>query len=471
MSVRRFAAVDVVLVVALAAAELLLASRLIGTDAFFDEGVYLAALDALRHGQDLGRDVFTAQPPGYYELLRGIGAVAGRSVEAVRWAHVAVVCVGVAAAYLTGLAVAGRLAAVAAAGAVVVAYPLPLFVPRVLADPPAVALATLAVALAAAAARWPRRAVALAAASGAALAAATLVKLYAPLALPAVALLARPQLARRTAASFAAGAAAVALLVLAPHADALPELWNGAVTYHREAAGLELLDNVDEVRQVLNPRMPATWLAAAAAALALVAAARRRALPGGALWTWPLLGGALVLWHDPLLEHHLVVFALPLALAAGVTLGAAVTRLEGRTRTAAAVVLLLALGTGYAQAHRRAASERRPEEPAQAWAASVLRTTAPGALVASDQPLAAFLADRRVPGELVDTALLRFRTGSLTEAGVLETLERSCVQAVVAGRVFRLLDGFDAELRARFRDSRTRYGTTVYLDPRWGDCR
>ena len=42
----------------------------------------------------------------------------------------------------------------------------------------------------------------------------------------------------------------------------------------------------------------------------------------------------------------------------------------------------------------------------------------------------------RTPGALVDTAHLRFETGSLTNADVIRTIDRSCVVAVVAARQF-----------------------------------
>ena len=56
-------------------------------------------------------------------------------------------------------------------------------------------------------------------------------------------------------------------------------------------------------------------------------------------------------------------------------------------------------------------------------------------------PFSAYLADRRVPGELVDTARLRFATGSLTVDGVFRLLDEKCVRAVAAGRVFTVLPG------------------------------
>jgi hypothetical protein len=39
----------------------------------YDEGVYLASLDALTHDQALGKDVYASQPPGFYVLLQAPG--------------------------------------------------------------------------------------------------------------------------------------------------------------------------------------------------------------------------------------------------------------------------------------------------------------------------------------------------------------------------------------------------------------
>jgi hypothetical protein len=126
-------------------------------------------------------------------------------------------------------------------------------------------------------------------------------------------------------------------------------------------------------------------------------------------------------------------------------------------------MLLVALAAGYAQAHRRAASEHRAEEPGIVWAAQELaRATSPDELVVSDLPYAAYLADRRLPGELVDTARLRFATGSLTRAEVLRIIEERCVRAVAAGRVFTVLPGFTNRLEALFDTKRRRFGVVVY---------
>jgi hypothetical protein len=97
------------------------------------------------------------------------------------------------------------------------------------------------------------------------------------------------------------------------------------------------------------------------------------------------------------------------------------------------------------------------------WAVRQLRErTAPHQLVATDRPIVAFLAGRRMPGDLVDTAYLRFRSGYLSDARVLRDVDAARVAAVVTARAFRDRPAILAGLRRRFR-ARARYaGVTVY---------
>ncbi len=446
------------------AAEALLARRLLHADAFFDEGTYLVSVDALRHGQTLGEQIFTAQPPGWYYLLDLVASAAGNSLEAIRGGLALVVGLGAAAAYGAGRALAGRSGGAVTAGLLLIAFPLPLYATRVLSDPSSLVLALAAVALAAAARRSPEGLL-LAAASGAALGLGTLVKLYAVLALPTIVLLLVTGTGRASRRVLAAmtGFAIPILLTIAVNIRAIPELWAGVVTYHRDASSLEILDNVDAVTGVFNARMPFGWLVAAAVVLALAAAVRRQSVPAAALWLWPVLVCALLLWHDPLLEHHLSALAVSLVPATGVTLGGAIRDLPPRSALVAGAAVCVVLVAGYAQQVRRLDSEVRPEEPGIAWAAGELaRATTPDQLVASDQPLAAYLADRRVPGELVDTAKLRFTTGSLTPDRVFRLLDERCVRAVAAGRVFTVLPGFMKRLGEKFPTSKRRFGIVVF---------
>jgi hypothetical protein len=49
--------------VVVAGAAGLVFTRALGTRTNYDEGVYLASLDAMRRGQELGTELYTSQPP------------------------------------------------------------------------------------------------------------------------------------------------------------------------------------------------------------------------------------------------------------------------------------------------------------------------------------------------------------------------------------------------------------------------
>ena len=222
---RPAALAEVAIVGLFVAAEVLLARRLLRADTFFDEGTYLVSVDALRHGQTLGEQIFTAQPPGWYYLLDLVASVAGNSLEAIRGGLALVVGLGAAAAYFVGRALAGRTGGAVTAGLLLIAFPLPLYATRVLSDPSSLVLALAAVAFAATARRSPEGLL-LAAASGAALGLGSLVKLYAVLALPTVVLLltvGTAHASRRLLAAMLGFAIPILVTVLA-NLRAIPEL-------------------------------------------------------------------------------------------------------------------------------------------------------------------------------------------------------------------------------------------------------
>ena len=114
--------------------------------------------------------------------------------------------------------------------------------------------------------------------------------------------------------------------------------------------------------------------------------------------------------------------------------------------------LALFLAVGYVQQQRRIVEDQIDEEPELVAAADTLRRiTRPGDLVVSDDSIVPFLAGRRVAGPLVDTAVLRFQTGSLTDAEVLRELERYDVRAVAVGRAFAERPALLRGLAARYR--------------------
>ena len=391
----------------------------------YDEGVYLASLDALRHGQHLGSDVFASQPPGFYVLLRVLGAVAGRSIEGIRIGMVVLALFGVGAAYFLGRRLAGIGGGAAAAAVVVAAPPYAAQAPRVAADTPSIALALCALVLAAYGFR--RGGVALAAGAGAFAAAAVSVKLLAlPVVVPLAVLAWHRRIGARTTAAFVGGAALVLVALVALYAGVLGDLWRDAVGFHREARSVGIGESAgSRLLDYFSPRTPTTWVAAGG--LVAAVAFRRHA----ALWAWVVAAAVFLLLQAPLLDHHFVLLAAALGSAAG----AALVSGRGRLALAGLAVACVGAAAGWVQDYRQIDRSKSPEPTEVRQAADAVRAfTRPGELVASDLPIVPYLADRRIPGDLVDTSFVRFASGSLTTQEVM----RMATRVFVAGREFSL---------------------------------
>jgi 4-amino-4-deoxy-L-arabinose transferase-like glycosyltransferase len=419
----------------------------------YDEGVYLASADALARGEALGDEVFASQPPGFYALLRLAVALPGDSVEASRALFVLVAVLGVAAAWWLGRTLAGPAAGLAAGALLLAAPAYPSESARVAADSPAIAIALVALALLAAALR--RESAAFGAAAGVVLAAAVSVKLFAVVAVvAAVAMLLAARPSRRLLAALSAGAAAVPVVFLLAYTGSIVSLYDGAVSFHNTAREGGL--NLERVARSFDSRTAWTWLVAAGA-LAYVVRRERPLLP---LWLWALAASAFLVWHRPLLDHHFVLFAAAFSVAAGASLGAA------RLARPAALALALVVAAGYVQQWRRSDRLAAPRPDVEAAATGVREATSPGEPIVTDLPIVAYLADRPLPGELVDTSAVRFEAGSLDDACVLETADASGARVVVVGRLFRIRPELLVAIRERFPESREVGELTLYVRPR-----
>jgi 4-amino-4-deoxy-L-arabinose transferase-like glycosyltransferase len=420
--------------------------RSLHAGAIYDEGVYLASLDALEHGQRLGSQVFTSQPPGFYVLLEAERAIFGSSVVEMRVAMLVVALVGCLSAYCVGRCLAGPRGGFLAMALLAMPVQVEDAAVRIRADFPSVALSLVAIALALFAVRWKGAAGLVAATlAGGALAAAIAVKLLAVTALvPVLAIMLRHRVGR-LAVGLGAGAAAVVAALLGIYATVLGSLWNDVVRFHLKAqsapihgAPSDLGGNFLKIVGVLTEshrlRSPFPWLLLVGGVAMLLAWRRRQlfddALP---LWLWAAVSGAFLLWHRPLWDHDVVVLTVSLAVASGVGLATllADSRLVSRAAVAACA---LAMAATIAHHVQRASSG---ESAGAGWAAAILRAHTPqGSEVASDWPIIPFLADRRQPGELVDTSSTRLGSGWLTRAKILRTIDRNRVSAVVVAHNF-----------------------------------
>jgi hypothetical protein len=424
----------------------------------YDEGVYLASADALARGERLGEDVFASQPPGFYLLLRFATFLPGESVNATRGVFVAVALLGVVAAWAVGRQLAGAVGGLAAAGALLAAPAYPAESARIAADVPAVAFSLVGFALLAAA--LERVSARLALGAGGVLALAVSVKLFAlVLGVAVVALLVLERPPRRLVAGFVAGGLAVTAALLLAYVDRLGVLYDGVVGFHEEARRLSVSTDSNADRLGLafvRKGQVFTWLVVAGLAVWLVR--RCRPLPLLALWLGAVAAAAFLLWHQPLIDHHFVLVAAALAVPAGASLD---VRLRSRRAAVLAALLALVVLAGYAQQWRRVNRLERAD-PARAQAAeAVAATTRPGELIVTDLPIVAVLADRGVPGELVDTSIVRFRSGSLDAGCVLAEANAAGARLVVAGRAFRIVPGVLEVLAAEFPRRREVAGITL----------
>jgi 4-amino-4-deoxy-L-arabinose transferase-like glycosyltransferase len=436
---RGLVAAELAALAVIIAAHVVLLTRLLHTATTFDEGVYLLSLDELRHGQALGREVFTSQGPGFYVLLQAIGGVFGVTVAGVRLGIVTIDAVGAIFAFLLGRRLAGPLGGLACAGMIAIAPKLGDFGGRVFADQPAMVLVVGALWLVV---------IRQSLAAGAVFAAAVLVKLDALTALPTiVALLALEHRRARALVEAAAGAVAVVGIIALVYIRDLGGIWSGAVSYHVDSRQITGLIGRHQFEGFFALKTPFLWLTLAA--VAVLPLVWRRVWP---FWLWAILASVFVLRYQPLRDNQLLVLPYAFAVPAGISLGLAVQRLRPRLLGVALAAAALVFAAGWIQQLHRVRLDKEPENPVLIAAAARLeQLTRPDQLVISDQPIVAFLAHRRVPGKYVDTASLRFDTGSLTEPEVLRDAEK--VAAVVAGRAFYERPTLRAALRTRFRHS------------------
>jgi hypothetical protein len=446
--------VELALLAALLAAQAYLFARPLHSAVNYDEAVYLAAVDALRHGQALGTAVFAAQFPGFYDLLRGLTYLTGVGMAPVRAGLLGVTLLGSIGGYLVGRRFGGAVGGLLAVGLLTIAPPLDLFGFQVIADTPSLALTALALGVA----TFPGAPAAVLA--GAILAAGLSVKLTAVTAVPALVWL----LGRHRVVRALVGACVVAALLAVVHLRALGDLWTSGVTYHEDARSTPAVIPHPH-RQILDqiPHGTPFFILAIVAVVAAVAAlALRRPLVVWPLWSWVGLSVAFLLLHAPLHYNHLIVFPYTLAIAVAGTVGASVHRLPPAAARVALGVLAVAVVGGFVQQVHRVDLARAAEPESNVAAAQALgRLTDPGDRTIDDRPIISFLAHRRVLGPLVDLAALRFETGSLTDRAVIRDL--GAARAVVISRSLRDHPAILTAVRKNFVLRYDRGGVRIWL--------
>ncbi len=460
--IARRRAVDVGAPLLVAAAAAFVFARALGTRTNYDEGVYLASLQLLRHGEELGKDIYTPQPPVFYWLLRGLSAPFGHSIEGIRAGFVGLAVVGVLSAFAAARTLWGLGAGLAAGLVLVIAPPFPTVAPTVAADIPSLSLGLVALALAARACR-ERASPAWAAGAGAAAAFAVLTKfLAAPFVLPVLVLPLAARQGRRLLPWIVAGGCAAVGIVALVHLGSLHDLWRGAVTDHEGAKKLSHVhDNVVRLEKLLEWRTPFGWIVPAGAVAFVVSRNARRVWP---VATVVPAAAAFTLYVRPLPDHQLSLMSCAYAVAAVPALALGIASLRGRVRDAAVVVFAAFVAAGIYQEQHRQVRNDVPEPAKVTWStAAIEAATASGERITTDEPIVSFESRRLIPGDLTDTSSTRIRSRALTTPQILRDIEASHSKAVLVARIFTTLPDLRHALEARFPLRRECDGATLYL--------
>jgi 4-amino-4-deoxy-L-arabinose transferase-like glycosyltransferase len=458
---------------------------------FYDGGVYLESARMLAAGYAPYRAVFISQPPAWLKLIQWSFALFGQNMRAGQLFTVSTLV-------LTALAVAFILldrdfwlGAVLACVTLLMS-PLAFFWAReITGELPSAVFAAVSLTLAGRYASGGRRLWLVAGAL--ALAGAMMVKLFGVYALPSVLLIAAGRWGSAGQLRQRIGyAAADILLVLGiTFATVLAmasayggrDVWTQAVAFH--------LGSRADLSPARNSGLIVATLArdpVLSSALPLVLCAALEPWIGWAALGWLILTLIGLLLQHPLFTHHVVALIPPLALAAGIGVGALWKlgrRLQVREASvrsndygwAMGIALCSASIILFAAVCRGGLAGRTDQQWILAYwrppaadlhvAAELARLTGKADFILTDAPGIAFWSGREVPPWLADTSLKRIDNHYLATAEVKSEVERYQVKAVLlwTGRLDRL-PGLTAWLEQTF-PTRRRYGAqgVLYLRP------
>jgi hypothetical protein len=426
----------------------------------YDEGVYLVSARLVLHGHPLFREVFSSQPPLYIELLCAAFRLFGDTVAVGRGVSVVF---ALATCALLGKASWDAIHPWAAPVAVILCGTALSFFrgARVCqAEMPALGLAMAAIALLANERRACRCVWQVGAGILFGLALSTKL-LVAPIALPLMAMIWGSPLSHHPSERRArgclfllatAGAVAISIACCFGARDLYRQVWG----FHFEARSVVL--PWSSTRRLWMDFHLGEGLLAPLAALGMGSLVYRRssAIIWGGFW---LLGCEVFLWlHEPLFSHHLALLVPPLAFLGSAAIALVDLRKRWFAGLATGIMALTLIKAGPTERkwHLRAApwswaqmvSPQRADAEERA-VARIAQLTSPGSLVATDEQMLAFRADRDVPPLLCDTSFVRIASGSLTLEAALRALADVEVVVLWSGR-FSSLPGFIDAVHTRF---------------------
>ena len=384
-------------------------------------------------GEPLFKSIFAPQPAGFYYALLPFYLVS-HSLSALRITVLCFALAGLAATYVAGRLIAGELAGLIA---LLLLTASPLYIQRsaiLQADMPAIALMMVALAVMLTATRTKvRRPVSLVFMAGLVFALALGMKLLAAVAIVPLVLcllFPRPQPVRAWL-SFAGGTLIGVVLVMIPALGSPGAAFDDLVRSHLaagQASHLGLAHNLMTLAQF--PDWPLALLALAGGVNAIARRDPRVIIPLG----WLAAATLAILVYEPLFPHHLLLLPPALALTAAVGF-AGLRSVRPRLESVATGFVLLASALGLLIAFLHAQHTLRPNGHDLGLAGHLRAVSQPGDFVISDNPFAVALADRDIPGPLVDTSHER------TAAGLLTVADLDAARVDVYGARIVLADG------------------------------
>ena len=425
----------------------------------YDEGVYWQTLRSMSAGNTLYQHIFYSQPP-FFILSTFPGYILfGSSLWSARLAIALVSLLGLLGAFLLGMALSGRLGAIAAMLLLIV-NPLYLAQSQTIeAEVSSTAFSLLAMGLAYLWWEHPEgtRSLFYAALTGITVTLSILCKLLSVSILVPIALLMlarlwqiwhkQPGMRLIGLLPIFVGIAACILtfvVLLLPFSGSYQSMLQSVITFHSNAAQVfssTQQTNFSTIQGALTSLLPLTALYGIMAALL-----RRdwRVIP---LIAW-LLATLYLLWHQvPLFPHHLIALTPPLIALAVIAIGNPIVQNKyisgGLMHRTTMLIFWIAIGLILVTAILNVQQDRLYYRSAEASSVSGIsqlesrvasdlrKAIAPYQLVVTDDQFIAGLADRTTPPALVDTSAVRISSGNLTLSQLENATSQPQVRAVL----------------------------------------
>lgn len=413
-----------------------------------DEGVYLLTARMLTSGHQLYTDIFFVHPPLFVYLVAAAFVLTETSVAVGQIVAIACATVGLLAVALATRELSGETSSIIAVVLLGIAPRFYHYSRAILLDLPCVSLATLAIAfslyyLRSGKPRWLMF-------TGLALTASYLTKL---LLLPTIFpiflssfLYARSRTFQTQWYTKLLGdifllAVSIALpLALCFFVFDPQAMYNNLVDFHLQRIktyDVDIISNGWKILTYLRSNYGLSILAVWGSLRLL----KKRSSNALVVLTWLLAITATLLRLSPLYLHYLDTLLFPMAILGGTAFGDWFESLQSISRHRTASLLPLFLGSCALAAflfslpeivreNREPLPTHREKEEADAMH-FLTKVTLPGDFIITDNQFVAFLTDREVPPNLVDTSWMRLRTGQLTSDELIATMRKYQPQAVV----------------------------------------